>query len=86
MPELQQRFQQAASDLKTLPSKPDSLTLLKLYALYKQGCLGDICVEPPQGFDPVGQAKYNAWAELKGLSPDQAMGQYIQMVRSLLSR
>ncbi|MBI4799968.1 MAG: acyl-CoA-binding protein [Desulfarculus sp.] len=68
MSELEKTFTQAAVDVRTLPSKPDTMTLLKLYALYKQGSQGDISGQRPQGLDPVGNAKYDAWAELKGIS------------------
>ena len=34
--ELQQQFEQAAANSKTLSDKPDNETLLKLYSLYKR--------------------------------------------------
>ncbi|CAO0822238.1 hypothetical protein DFAR_2910012 [Desulfarculales bacterium] len=59
MPGLKERFRQAASGVKTLSKKPDTRTLLKLYALYKQGDQGDINIKRPRDFDPEGKAKYN---------------------------
>jgi acyl-CoA-binding protein len=51
-------FEKAAKESKELPSKPDNETLLKLYALYKQGTEGDINTEPPSNpFDFVSKAK-----------------------------
>ena len=41
MTDLQTQFDQAVADSKTLPEKPDNMTLLKLYALFKQASAGD---------------------------------------------
>jgi acyl-CoA-binding protein len=42
MATLKEQFEQAAADAKTLKSRPDNDTLLRLYALYKQGAEGDV--------------------------------------------
>lgn len=83
MTEINLRFEQAATAAKSLREKPDNDTLLQLYALYKQGSAGDVSGEKPGFFDFVGAAKYEAWEKLKGLSPDDAMKQYIDLVRKL---
>ena len=76
-------FEQAAVAAKSLPEKPDNDTLLKLYALYKQGTAGDVAGDKPGFFDFVALAKYEAWAQLEGMSTADAQGQYIGMVREL---
>jgi len=83
MTEINSRFEQAAAAAKSLPEKPDNDTLLKLYALFKQGSAGDVLGEKPGFFDFVAAAKYDAWEKLTGLSPDDAMNQYIDLVRKL---
>jgi len=84
--QLQELFEKAAKESKELPSKPDNETLLKLYALYKQGTEGDINTEPPSNpFDFVSKAKYNAWSDLKGKTKDVAMNEYIALVNQLKS-
>ena len=84
--QLQELFEKAAKESKELPSKPDNETLLKLYALYKQGTEGDINTEPPSNpFDFVSKAKYNAWSDLKGKTKDVAMNDYIALVNQLKS-
>ncbi|MEO7311536.1 MAG: acyl-CoA-binding protein [Chitinophagaceae bacterium] len=81
---LAEQFQVAATESKTLAEKPSNETLLELYALFKQGSDGDIEAESPSNpFDFVAKAKYNAWAELKGMSKDAAMQQYIDLVARL---
>jgi diazepam-binding inhibitor (GABA receptor modulator, acyl-CoA-binding protein) len=35
MADLKTQFEQAVKDSKSLPEKPDNMTLLKIYALYK---------------------------------------------------
>jgi acyl-CoA-binding protein len=76
-------FEQAATAAKSLPQKPDNDTLLKLYALYKQGTMGDVTGDKPGFFDFVALAKYEAWAQLQGTPTQDAQGQYIELVREL---
>ena len=83
MSELQTRFEAAVADSKNLSERPDNMTLLRLYALYKQATAGDNG-EPKPGFaDMVARAKWDAWNGLKGRSRDEAMQQYIELVESL---
>ena len=83
MTEINSRFEQAGIAVKSLPHKPDNDTLLQLYALFKQGSTGDVGGERPGFFDFVATAKYEAWEKLKGISPDDAKNQYIDLVRKL---
>jgi acyl-CoA-binding protein len=83
MADLTAEFEQAAIDVKQLAKRPDNDTLLKLYALYKQGSQGDVCGPKPGFFDFVGTAKYEAWAQLRGMSGDEARQKYIELVRAL---
>lgn len=85
MNDLRREFEQAATDIKRLGERPDNDTLLRLYALYKQGVDGDVHGCQPGFFDFIGTAKQEAWALLKGMPQDQAMQQYISLVRQLLS-
>jgi diazepam-binding inhibitor (GABA receptor modulating acyl-CoA-binding protein) len=82
--ELQQQFEQAAVNSKTLAEKPDNETLLKLYSLYKQATEGDNTSAGPENvFDFVAKFKHEAWASLKGLSKEEAMQQYVDLVNKL---
>ncbi|WP_419701295.1 acyl-CoA-binding protein [Mucilaginibacter sp. NFX135] len=77
-------FEKAVADSKTLPTKPDNETLLRLYSLYKQATEGDINTDNPPGmFDFVAKAKYDAWLNLKGVVANDARQQYIDLVREL---
>lgn len=80
---LQNEFDKAVAESKTLPEKPDNMTLLRIYALYKQGSSGDVQGEAPGMMDFVAKAKYDAWANLKGTSKDAAQQQYIDLIESL---
>ncbi len=83
MSELKQRFDEAQARVKQLDERPDNDTLLKLYALYKQGAEGDVSGERPGFFDFVGVAKYEAWDKLQGTGQEEAMQRYIDLVDSL---
>lgn len=81
--ELNTLFEEAAAKAKSLPPQSNE-TLLQLYALYKQGTIGDNNSEKPGNpFDIAGMAKYNAWDELKGMPPEEAKRKYIELVNSL---
>ena len=83
MNDLRHAFDQAAEAVKRLDYRPDNDTLLKLYALYKQGSEGDAHGEQPGFFDFVGTAKHEAWVQLRGLAQDEAMRRYIALVDQL---
>ena len=82
MPDLKQQFEDAVAQSKTLDERPDNMTLLKIYALYKQAS-GDVEGKRPGFTDMVGRAKWDAWNELKGKSSDEAMQEYIDLIESL---
>jgi acyl-CoA-binding protein len=83
MSDLKARFEQAVADSKQLPERPDNMTMLKIYALYKQATSGDVQGARPGFGDMVGRAKFDAWNELKGKSTDEAMQSYIDLIESL---
>ena len=85
MSDLQKQFEAAAADSKKLDERPDNDTLLKIYALYKQGSAGDVEGSRPGFTDMIGRAKYDAWAKIKGLAKDEAMRQYVALINSLKS-
>ena len=83
MSALHSQFEQAVADSKALPDKPDNMTLLKIYALYKQASGGDAEGKRPGFADMVGRAKWDAWNALKGTASTQAMTDYIALIESL---
>jgi diazepam-binding inhibitor (GABA receptor modulator, acyl-CoA-binding protein) len=80
---LQEQFDQALADSKNLPERPDNMTLLKIYALYKQASAGDVEGKRPGFTDMVGRAKFDAWDALKGTAKDEAMQQYVDLIEEL---
>jgi diazepam-binding inhibitor (GABA receptor modulating acyl-CoA-binding protein) len=80
---LQAQFDQAQADSKNLPERPDNMTLLKIYALYKQASTGDAEGSRPGFTDMVGRAKFDAWVAIKGTSKEDAMQQYIDLIEEL---
>ncbi len=83
MSDLKARFEAAVAESKNLSERPDNMTLLKIYALYKQASAG-APTEPRPGFsDMVGRAKWDAWNALKDKSQDEAMQDYIDLIESL---
>ncbi|MES3009874.1 MAG: acyl-CoA-binding protein [Pseudomonadota bacterium] len=83
MADLKTAFEAAVAHSKSLTERPDNATLLQLYALYKQGATGDNTEKKPGFTDMVARAKWDAWNKLKGTSSDDAMQQYIDLIKSL---
>lgn len=83
MADLNATFEAAVANSKNLSERPDNATLLKIYALYKQATAGDNTEKKPSFSDMVGRAKWDAWSGFKGLSSDEAMQQYIDLIESL---
>lgn len=83
MSDLTARFEQAVAQSKLLPAKPDNNTLLKIYSLFKQATTGDVQGDRPGFTDFVGRAKFDAWADLKGQSLEQAKQTYVDLIADL---
>jgi acyl-CoA-binding protein len=83
MSDLKKKFEEAAGAVKKLKEDPGNDVKLQLYALYKQGSEGDVAGKRPGFTDMVGRAKFDAWAKVKGTAQDEAMKQYIALVKSL---
>jgi acyl-CoA-binding protein len=83
MATLKAQFEAAVAESKSLSERPDNSTLLKIYALYKQATAGDNTEKKPGFVDMVGRAKWDAWNGFKGTSGDDAMKQYVALIKSL---
>jgi len=80
---LKEQFDAAVVASKELPERPDNMTLLKLYGLFKQATEGDIEGTRPGYSDMIARAKWDAWSELKTVSKNDAMRQYVDLVEEL---
>jgi acyl-CoA-binding protein len=80
--DLTEQFEASIEKGKSLPSQNNE-TLLELYGLYKQATAGDVQGEAPSGFDFRGAAKYAAWEKRRGMTSDEAMQAYIDLIDRL---
>ncbi len=78
----QEAFEEALKKVKTLPNQPPGV-LLELYGLFKQASSGDVTGKRPGMLDMKGKAKYDAWAQRKGMSQDEAKSAYVAVVDRL---
>lgn len=85
MSDLKAQFDEAVNYIQTAEGdfKPSNEMKLEFYALYKQATEGDVSGKRPGMMDFVGRAKYDAWAELKGTSGEEAMQKYIDKLNAL---
>ena len=81
--DVQEDFDVAAEEAKTLPDSISNEDKLALYGLFKQGTIGDVNTNKPGIFDPKGRAKWDAWEKNKGMSSEDAMKAYIELVQQL---
>ena len=80
---LNEKFEDALERVRLLDTRPSNENLLKLYGLYKQATEGDATGDRPGGFDFKAIAKFDSWATLRGMTKDDAMQAYIELVDSL---
>ena len=80
---LKEDFEAAQTRAKSLSEKPSNDDLLALYSLFKQATDGDVQGERPSGFDFVGGAKFDAWEKRRGMTSDEAMQSYVDLVDEL---
>lgn len=79
-------FAAAQVRVKQLTKAPDASELLELYALFKQGTLGDASGERPGMLDFKGRAKFDSWQGKRGTSKDAAMQSYVALVEKLTKK
>jgi len=84
--ELKEQFEAAQLKVKTLTERPGNEELLDLYALFKQATEGDNNSKKPGMFDMKGQFKWKQWKSKEGLTSDQAMQTYVDLVETLLEK
>jgi len=88
--DLQDRFQAAVEKVRNAPAdggfKPSNDYKLKMYALYRQATDGDVQGKRPGMLNMIERAKYDAWAELKGMAREDAMREYIEEVEAVEAR
>ena len=77
-----EQFEASIEKGKGLPSQSNE-TLLELYGLYKKATVGDVRGEEPSGFDFRAAAKYAAWEKRRGMTSDEAMQAYIELIDEL---
>ncbi len=83
--ELKQQFDAAKARLNTLTAPPDQMTILALYALFKQANDGDVTGRRPAITKMVDRAKFDERQKIKGMTSTEAMERYIAKVNSLFS-
>ncbi|CAH0390230.1 unnamed protein product [Bemisia tabaci] len=83
---LDEQFNKAVEDVKNLVKTPADDELLEIYALYKQGTVGDVNTDRPGMFDLKGKAKWDAWNGKKGTSSEAAKQSYVATVQKLIEK
>lgn len=80
---LEDEFKLSFDNSKNLATRPSNDILLEMYGLYKQASEGDISGDRPGGFDFKAIAKYDAWLSRKGMTKEDAMQQYVALIKKL---
>jgi acyl-CoA-binding protein len=84
MGSLDAEFDTAVAKVGAMTDDPGNEVKLRLYALYKQGTMGDVEGKRPGFTNPVGRAKHDAWASVSGTSADEAKRAYVDLVAKLI--
>merc|ERR1712055_943306 len=60
--------------------------LKEVYGLYKQASEGDCNTARPGMLDLKGKAKWDSWNSKKGMTKEDAMNKYIELVKQLFEK
>jgi hydroxymethylglutaryl-CoA reductase (NADPH) len=82
---LDTQFDKAQAMVVKLSIVPSKDEIMNIYACYKQATVGDINIERPSfiSTDFKAKAKYDAWANAKGMSSEAAKKEYIRLALEL---
>lgn len=82
MSDLEKKFKKAVWLVRNGPPNPNATNdeKLKFYSYYKQATEGDISTPQPWAVQFEARAKWDAWNSLKGISKEEAMQKYIDLV------
>ena len=81
-PTIKSEFEDALERVKKLPDQPPQVQL-DLYGLYKQALKGDVTGKRPGGMKIRERYKFDAWTSKKGMSKEDAMKAYVELVNKL---
>lgn len=76
---LHEEFEKAYAKASAMKTPLPQDTMLLFYAYYKQATAGDN-FSFNANFDVRNAFKFNAWMQLKGISPEEAKRKYIELV------
>ena len=82
--DIKSEFEKAVQRANNLPNQPPEI-LLEMYGLYKQALEGDVTGKRPGRVKIKARYKYDAWASRKGISQEEAMKLYIELIEKLES-
>jgi len=82
---LKEDFEAAAERIKPVTG-PNNEEMLQLYGLYKQATIGDNNTPKPGMLDLKGKKKWEFWNDRKGMSAEDAMKAYIELVEQLMAK
>lgn len=82
---LKEDFEAAAERIKPLKG-PNNDEMLEMYALYKQALVGDNTTSKPGLLDLKGRKKWDAWSAKQGVSAEDAMKAYIELVDAMFAK
>lgn len=76
-------FADARKKVEELYTRMDNKTIRKVYAYYKQATEGDISGKRPSALRFRDRVKFDAWSSISGMSREDAMSAYIDLVNNL---
>ena len=84
MSDLEKRFKRAVWLIRNGPPQKDTSNDKKLsfYKYFKQATEGDVTGSQPWAVQLEARAKWDAWNSVKGMSKDEAMHRYIDLLAS----
>ena len=79
----EQEFLDAQAKVERLYKRMGNETVRKVYAYYKQATQGDVSGRRPSAIRFRDRIKFDAWSSISGMSKEDAMTAYIDLVNNL---
>merc|ERR1712071_681907 len=83
---LDEQFNKAAEDVKNMTVRLTDEELKEIYALFKQGTVGDINTARPGMLDFKGKAKWDSWESKKGMTSEAAKEAYVAKTAEIVAK
>lgn len=83
---LENEFNLLSNKIKNTNINIDNKLKLELYKYYKQSTIGDCTINQPSMINIIKYNKWKEWNSIKKMNKNEAMSNYINIVKNILDK